>query len=588
MVTGARVLVAVAAITSSLLAGCALPDYQKVDEGGGGGGSSGGGGGGSSGGGGGGGAQGGLVVSQVSIDGDTNDDGVVSPGETGGLQITIENTGTSEALGIQGTLTTSNTSVTITRGSPIYFGDIQGGSTACGNTYSSGQGGYCIGLAYEPTFSVPVSVSVGTVIPFSLALTDTNSNHFALSFNYTVGGINQVFTIVTTSIDGDTNGDGVVSPGETGGLQITIENTGTSEALGIQGTLTTSNTSVTITRGSPIYFGDIQGGSTACGNTYSSGQGGYCIGLAYEPTFSVPVSVSVGTVIPFSLALTDTNSNHFALSFNYTVGGINQVFTIVTTSIDGDTNGDGVVSPGETGGLQITIENTGTSEALGIQGTLTTSNTSVTITRGSPIYFGDIQGGSTACGNTYSSGQGGYCIGLAYEPTFSVPVSVSVGTVIPFSLALTDTNSNHFALSFNYTVGGINQVFTIVTTSIDGDTNGDGVVSPGETGGLQITIENTGTSEALGIQGTLTTSGASVTITRGSPIYFGDIQGGSTACGNTYSSGQGGYCIGLAYEPTFSVPVSVSVGTVIPFSLALHDAYNNSFMLSFSYTVGSS
>ena len=58
-----------------------------------------------------------------------NDDGMLNPGETAGLTVTVENVGTQSAENVEVTITSSNTYVTIIDGSEIY-GDITANSTA--------------------------------------------------------------------------------------------------------------------------------------------------------------------------------------------------------------------------------------------------------------------------------------------------------------------------------------------------------------------------------------------------------------------------------------------------------------------------
>jgi len=119
---------------------------------------------------------------------------------------------------------------------------------------------------------------------------------------------------------GDTNGDGVLSPGETAGLKVQIANGGSATALGIKGTLSSSTPGVSIQSGSNLDFGDISGGGSACGDT-GNGSSGYCgtgYGSGAFPQVTVVSSVSAGTSSAFSLALTDIHGNAFTINFTYT------------------------------------------------------------------------------------------------------------------------------------------------------------------------------------------------------------------------------------------------------------------------------
>ena len=125
-----------------------------------------------------------VVQTPVTIASDTNGDGHISPGETGTLRIALQNTGSSEGLGIIANLTTTTAGVTITNGTGLTFGNILPDYYACPN--SSDAPGSCFDNL-NPSIAVNLSVSAGTVIPFSLAITDTYGNTFTATFNITVG-----------------------------------------------------------------------------------------------------------------------------------------------------------------------------------------------------------------------------------------------------------------------------------------------------------------------------------------------------------------------------------------------------------------
>ena len=96
-------------------------------------------------------------------------------------QATSTNNGSAEALGVTGTLTTSQAGVTLTRNAAPKFGDIPSQTTACGDYVYGGHCSYLTGIV------VSTSVAVGTVVPSSLSLTDKYGNTFpAVSFTLTI------------------------------------------------------------------------------------------------------------------------------------------------------------------------------------------------------------------------------------------------------------------------------------------------------------------------------------------------------------------------------------------------------------------
>ena len=124
----------------------------------------------------------------------------------------------------------------------------------------------------------------------------------------------------------------------------------------------------------------------------------------------------------------------------------------------------------------------------------------------------------------------------------------------------------------------------VAEATILADTNGDGAVSPGETAYVRIRVKNTGTSEALGLHGTLTTSTPSVTISDDT-LYFDDVAAGASACATTSVGTQGSCGYPPNYLSQLVVGTDVPAGTIISFSLALGDTYGNSFSLSFTQEV---
>lgn len=126
-----------------------------------------------------------FAITSVTLLADTNNDGSVSPGETGRLQLRIRNLGTSDARGITGRLSTAATGVTI-NGALFGFGDVASQAERCGSTVSGGDNCTEPLLAYRPAFFVTSSVPSGTIVDFALLLEDAYDNVFSLTFEYEV------------------------------------------------------------------------------------------------------------------------------------------------------------------------------------------------------------------------------------------------------------------------------------------------------------------------------------------------------------------------------------------------------------------
>ena len=119
-----------------------------------------------------------------------------------------------------------------------------------------------------------------------------------------------------------------------------------------------------------------------------------------------------------------------------------------------------------------------------------------------------------------------------------------------------------------------------------GDSNADGILSPGEAGTLSIELRNAGDTTARDITATLSTSHSGVTITSGSELYFGDIAPSGSACGSS-SPDLAGECSNFSVLAKIALGANVSL-TRIKFDLTVSDAAAISSMLSFELDLGAS
>jgi hypothetical protein len=167
-----------------------------------------------------------------------------------------------------------------------------------------------------------------------------------------------------------------------------------------------------------------------------------------------------------------------------------------------------------------------------------------------------------------------------------VSTTIAAGTSIPFSLRVTDTYGTTISLAFNYVALAIDQRVSVSSVTVKADTNGDGKVSPGETGWLAIALDNSGTSDALGLTASLTTTLAGVTITNGANLALGTIRAGYSACATVQGATVGAcYASSASSYPSIAVSTAITVGTIVSLSLAITDAYGNKYSLPASITV---
>ncbi len=201
-----------------------------------------------------------------------NDDGQINPGESIHLSVTLENPGT-DATGVFATLSSNNPHVTITTPSADFPDIAQNGSGTSSTDY---------------VFTISTEADDGETIHFEL-------NWFSNEFSGRTQFIDMIVapTLTFSSmgvLDGSGDNDGVLDPGETAQIRLTLLNTGNGSAHNVTGTLS-SNHPEYITMPDPsASFIDIVGGGE---------------GDSIAPHFTVMASPSTPnhTLITFTVSL---------------------------------------------------------------------------------------------------------------------------------------------------------------------------------------------------------------------------------------------------------------------------------------------
>ena len=393
--------------------------------------------------------------------------------------------------------------------------------------------------------------------------------------------------LVSASPVGDSNGDGALSPGESAGLRVKIRNAGTVALTDLTGTLSTEMEGIAVVQGESVWFGDLRKGDTACGHRTREDSPGTCYSSASDyPRVSVDQGVAPGTTVPFVLTLTDGRDARFRVDFPLVVTAIDQSFRVTRATVLGDSNGDGELSPGETGTIRVEVKNLGGSKALGVTGTLTAADPRVAVPTWTILRFGEVGPGATACGPKESSGAEGTCYTSSEDyPRLTLDPSIPPGTTLVFTLDLVDVYQNRFSLPFTLVAPPIDQAFAVTQVTVLGDPDRSGALAAGETAELRVEVANLGGVRALGIAGDLTCDEAGVVIAGGSPVVFGEIGAGVTACGHRVTSSSPGSCYsGTGYYPRVTLPATRPLAP-LTLRLGLVDAYGNRFPLSFSVPV---
>ncbi len=172
--------------------------------------------------------QGPVAVYQKHIVDDSagNNDQKLNPNETVNLTIWLVNSGTEDANSVTATLSTDDEYVEVIN-STSFFGDIPAGDSAASET--------------EYVIHISPDCPDSHVIIFQLTAHDADSHEWESQFTDVVHA--PKLKVVTYTID-DTeggNGNGALEPGEYASLKLTIENTGSQDAVGVTVVLSESD-----------------------------------------------------------------------------------------------------------------------------------------------------------------------------------------------------------------------------------------------------------------------------------------------------------------------------------------------------------
>ena len=117
----------------------------------------------------------------------------------------------------------------------------------------------------------------------------------------------------------DNNGNGIVNPGETVSIKVSLKNTGSSKANKVKATFSTTSTYISgLSPTRQINYGDISPNAIKWATYYGSD------GYANEPNtytimFTVLNTTPIGTEVQFNISIVDESGNTWTDSFNVPV-----------------------------------------------------------------------------------------------------------------------------------------------------------------------------------------------------------------------------------------------------------------------------
>jgi len=216
---------------------------------------------------------------------------------------------------------------------------------------------------------------------------------------------------------------------------------------------------------------------------------------------------------PGTMYITVTAYNRIPYLGSVPITSSSGPYVVLGTQIIDDASGgnnDGVVNPGETIDYGMYGKNVGTSTAYSVFGLLSESDPYVSLSIDSS-WYGNIAADDSLLSNPY------------YQ--FTVATNCPNNHGISFDLEFHDIDDTVWTATPLVTVYA--PVLTYQDHAVVGG-NGNGILDPGETANLVVTIENEGGGTAASVTSTLMTSSSYITINDPSG-NFGTIDPGNTA-----------------------------------------------------------
>jgi len=269
-------------------------------------------------------------------------------------------------------------------------------------------------LIFEPPISasgtLTLTVSGGDMIPYTVTIDIIDpSAAYVIYQGHTV----------QDDITG--NGNGQLEFYETIELGLTVQNNGASAADNINGTITTANPLVTVSRDS-VWIGAIAAGSTA----------------TVDRAFEFSMNPEIEDLEPVTFLLTTTNGiDNWESSFSVIAHAPDIVFSelFIDDSVGG--NGDSLLAPGESADLIITLGNAGSYLGENIEAVLTCENTAV-----------NINSGIISCGNIPAGAERRMAFNVTVEPDFYPP-----GSFPDFTISVSGDHGYTDETGFSTTIG---------------------------------------------------------------------------------------------------------------------------------------
>jgi hypothetical protein len=215
------------------------------------------------------------------------------------------------------------------------------------------------------------------------------------------------------------------------------------------------------------------------------------------------VTLNLTTLAPDTIFVTVTGHNlapHLGSCMALPSSGPYVMYLRSTVDDSAGGNDDHIVNPGETVNLPMWLKNWGSEQAQGVTARMRTTDPNVTLVDTLKT-LGDIGAGDSAWTGANSF-------------RFTVAASCSNGYALRFSVVVKDSRDTTWTSPLTLVVGAPRLVYAgYLADDAPPGGNGNGMIDPGESGDVIVTLRNTGLGHAYGVTATLRSADARLEVT---------------------------------------------------------------------------
>jgi hypothetical protein len=472
-----------------------------------------------------------LALSHIEIIDDANEDGLVSPQEPASIQVFAKNVGTSKATDVWASLLSTSQNVVVAACS-VGIGDgwypcdascsCEDAMAASKQMLESGAIGDIAVLKID--FHADIATNKGEV-SFQVQFHDESGNAWTDQFAVDVLPLDAVIEIGSTALLADDNSDGFLSPGEKVTVEVYPRNLGTSKAIGVFARITELDPLAEIN--TCFTFGKNKAWAQ-CANDCSCDvvdeqdrQDLFAESMGKEAILQINFSLNKNAPLQplwFTVAFEDQFGNVWTDKFWVPVVSVKAQIAVDSATLWNDTNEDGHLSPGENVSIQVYAKNTGSTKTFGLYAELSNDVDDVEISS----CYTQVDVTWAKCTSSCS------CDNVSANATHELePNEIGEEAIMRFNLYLKPTaplNPLVFKIKFYDALGNMwedafyvdvekhKAEISVAFSEVVGDTNGDGLLSPGESASLLVYPRNTGPVKAVDVWSALQASVPQATV----------------------------------------------------------------------------